>query len=393
MLTEQQVEFASILQRLNENKFSGRLQVTGKPRTNNAENLTWTFFFNYGRILFAKGGLHPVRQWSALLQRHTLGNTCKNVLRSLNTMSVTPTTQCWEFEVLHENLKQGTLNRQQFTNIAQAKVIESIFDIWHLTDLHSEEISEELSQLSSIVLIDPRQALEDATQEWLAWEQTSILNCQPNCGVTVELPELLQSQTSPAAYQAMTAMLDGQSSLREIAAKANKDVKAIVRSLMPFINTGVLALKDIPDLPCPFKTFENSNIQVQEIRKKYTIACIDDSPLICEQMKRLVTEAGYDYFSIDNPLRAIATLLRKKPDLIFLDLVMPNTNGYEICSQLRKLNHFHDVPIIILTGNDGIIDRIRAKVVGSTDFLGKPLTASTLQTVIETHLVQRIEAA
>ena len=53
-------------------------------------------------------------------------------------------------------------------------------------------------------------------------------------------------------------------------------------------------------------------------------------------------------------LRAIAMLLSRKPDLIFLDLVMPDTNGYEICGQLRKLTYFRQTPIIILTGNDGI---------------------------------------
>ncbi len=89
---------------------------------------------------------------------------------------------------------------------------------------------------------------------------------------------------------------------------------------------------------------------------------------------------------MNDALRAIATLLARKPDLIFLDLVMPNANGYEICSQLRRLSFFQNTPIVILTGNDGIIDRVRAKMVGATDFISKPIDASVVLEVIRKHL-------
>jgi chemotaxis family two-component system response regulator PixG len=87
-------------------------------------------------------------------------------------------------------------------------------------------------------------------------------------------------------------------------------------------------------------------------------------------------------------MRAIATLLARKPDVIFLDLVMPNTNGYEICSQLRKLACFQDTPIVILTGNDGLVDRVRAKLVGASDFLSKPIDADIVLNTIRKHLKQ-----
>ena len=68
---------------------------------------------------------------------------------------------------------------------------------------------------------------------------------------------------------------------------------------------------------------------------------------------------------------------------------MPNTNGYEICSQLRKLSFFKNTPIVILTGNDGIIDRVRAKMVGSTDFLGKPAQTDKVLATIDKYVIQK----
>lgn len=102
--------------------------------------------------------------------------------------------------------------------------------------------------------------------------------------------------------------------------------------------------------------------------------------------------ANYQFVGINDPLRAIAILLARKPDLIFLDLVMPNANGYEICGQLRRMTFFKDTPIVILTGNDGIVDRVRAKMVGSTDFISKPVDPEIVIGTIRKHLRQESSA-
>jgi chemotaxis family two-component system response regulator PixG len=68
---------------------------------------------------------------------------------------------------------------------------------------------------------------------------------------------------------------------------------------------------------------------------------------------------------------------------------MPNANGYELCGQLRKLSLFRQTPIVILTGNDGIVDRVRAKMVGSTDFLSKPVNPDTVLTTIRKYLKEQ----
>jgi len=118
------------------------------------------------------------------------------------------------------------------------------------------------------------------------------------------------------------------------------------------------------------------------------IACIDDSPLMCQTLEKILTTANYQFIGINDPLRAIAILLARKPELIFLDLVMPNANGYEICGQLRRLSIFKHTPIVILTGNDGIVDRVRAKMVGSTDFLGKPVNPDQVLSTILKYIKQ-----
>jgi chemotaxis family two-component system response regulator PixG len=165
-----------------------------------------------------------------------------------------------------------------------------------------------------------------------------------------------------------------------------RDVVEVTRSLLPYIQAGLVELIDMPDLPPPIAPPAPVVPAPEEQPQGPLVACVDDSPLVCQSMEKILTTAGYQFLGIQDSLRAIATLLTRKPDLIFLDLVMPNTNGYEICTQLRKVSAFRHIPIIILTGNDGIIDRVRAKVVGSSGFLSKPVNAETVLTVARHHL-------
>ena len=94
--------------------------------------------------------------------------------------------------------------------------------------------------------------------------------------------------------------------------------------------------------------------------------------LVLRQAIKIFEPMGFEVLTITEPLQSVSILLQRKPDLIFLDLIMPNTNGYELCTFLRKTTTFQEIPIVILTGRDGVIDRVRAKMAGSSDFLSKP---------------------
>ncbi|MCS6960663.1 MAG: response regulator [Pseudanabaenaceae cyanobacterium SKYGB_i_bin29] len=118
---------------------------------------------------------------------------------------------------------------------------------------------------------------------------------------------------------------------------------------------------------------------------KMTIAHIDDSPSEGKILEHLLEGCNCQLVQISNAMVAVTTLLKVKPDLIFLDLHMPIVNGYEICAQLRRVEAFQHTPIIILTGNDGLIDRVRAKMVGATDFISKPIDRVKIMGIINKY--------
>ena len=104
---------------------------------------------------------------------------------------------------------------------------------------------------------------------------------------------------------------------------------------------------------------------------------------------QMITANNMRFVGIQDGIQALPILLEQKPDLIFLDLIMPVASGYEICAQLRRISLFANTPIVILTGSDGLMDRVGAKVVGSTDFMTKPINNDKVMAIVNKYLKTR----
>lgn len=120
--------------------------------------------------------------------------------------------------------------------------------------------------------------------------------------------------------------------------------------------------------------------------KTYTIACIDDSPTVLQAINTFLDDKSFSVVLISDPVKALMQIIRSKPDLVLLDVTMPNLDGYELCSLLRKHPSFRNTPIIMVTGNTGFIDRAKAKLVGASGYLTKPFTQPDLIKIVFKHL-------
>ncbi|MEH2236402.1 response regulator [Nostoc sp.] len=122
-------------------------------------------------------------------------------------------------------------------------------------------------------------------------------------------------------------------------------------------------------------------------KKLYTIFCIDDSPTVLNTIKSYLDEQTFSVVGVTDPLKALMQIIRIKPDIILLDISMPNLDGYELCSLLRKHSHFKKIPVIMVSAKVGFLDRAKAKMVGASGYLTKPFTQGDLLKVIFQHIV------
>lgn len=377
------IKQASLFQLLKQPQFSGQLVLQG------SKGQTWTFHFYLGRILYATGGEHPVRRWLRHVSIHCPEVSAEALKRPdcLKEIDVTAWNLCWEYQLLCLWVKQKKINLEQSVKLVHAVTTEVLFDVNQAVQV-TYNIKQNALLPVQLFLINTEKAIAEAWRLWQAWQTAKVADRSPNSAPVIRQTEKLQELASSKLYRAFSHLLDGRRTLRDLAVQMKYDVLEVTRLLLPYIQAGVVKLVNIPDLPAPALAPPPPKPKPAIDTRKPVIACIDDSAIICQAMGTVLTKANYNYVSVSDPLRAIATLLASKPDLIFLDLIMPNTNGYEICSQLRKLSFFRNTPIVILTGNDGIVDRVRSKLVGATDFLGKPASAADILSMIQKHLKQ-----
>ncbi|MBW4569524.1 MAG: response regulator [Tolypothrix carrinoi HA7290-LM1] len=121
-------------------------------------------------------------------------------------------------------------------------------------------------------------------------------------------------------------------------------------------------------------------------KQLYTVACIDDSQTVLNSIKNFLEENTFSVVMINDPVKALMQILRSKPDLILLDVEMPNLDGYELCSLLRRHSAFKNTPIIMVTGRTGFIDRAKAKMVRASGYLTKPFTQPELLKMVFKHI-------
>lgn len=113
------------------------------------------------------------------------------------------------------------------------------------------------------------------------------------------------------------------------------------------------------------------------------VACIDDSKTVQRQVQLTLESVGYQVLNITEPASTLTLLVRQKPGIILLDINMPEIDGYELCQMLHRSRKLKEIPIVMLTGRDGIVDRVRAKLVGANHYLTKPFDPNQLIEVVQ----------
>jgi twitching motility two-component system response regulator PilG len=115
------------------------------------------------------------------------------------------------------------------------------------------------------------------------------------------------------------------------------------------------------------------------------ILIIDDSPTVLKIVGVTLERHGYQVMVASGAIEALAKLNEALPDLILLDITMPNVDGYQLCKLLRANDKTRDIPIIMLTGKDGFFDKMRGKITGATEYITKPFEPATLLEAVAKH--------
>ena len=108
------------------------------------------------------------------------------------------------------------------------------------------------------------------------------------------------------------------------------------------------------------------------------VMVVDDSSTIRRSAEIFLSQAGYQVVLAEDGFDALAKINDYKPALIFCDILMPRLDGYQTCALIKKSAKFHATPVVMLSSKDGLFDRARGAMVGSSEYLTKPFTKDSL---------------
>jgi twitching motility two-component system response regulator PilG len=116
-----------------------------------------------------------------------------------------------------------------------------------------------------------------------------------------------------------------------------------------------------------------------------TIMIIDDSKTIRRTAETLLEKAGCKVVTATDGFDALAKIADTRPDLIFVDIMMPRLDGYQTCALIKNNSEFKTTPVIMLSSKDGLFDKAKGRIVGSDQYLTKPFSKNELLAAIEQH--------
>ncbi|MCC5624712.1 response regulator [Nostoc sp. CHAB 5715] len=382
-MTHSELIFSNNL--VNEFKTCTQLQYNGKLNIKSSKGSQWTFYYRLGRIVWATGGTHPFRRW-----RRNMAQNCPQIdVEKLQLRLQDVSLDYWDYRILEIFHKKHKIQREQIQSIAENTIAELLFDLAMQGNFASISCnrSQEVILEAPISFTSAEMSVKHMQDSWKIWSEAGLANFSPDLAPVLRRPEQLQQMVSPSVYKNFLNLINGKLTLRDLAVKMKQSVLPLTRSLLPYILKGIIELVEIPDMP--LVVIEGNNKPITAQPKKSIaplVACVDDSPLVCKMLEDIITSNGLRFIKIQDAVQALPILIQDKPDLIFLDLIMPVASGYEICTQLRRISAFANTPVIILTGSDGLLDRVRAKVVGSTDFITKPVVADKVMSIVRKYL-------
>ncbi len=122
--------------------------------------------------------------------------------------------------------------------------------------------------------------------------------------------------------------------------------------------------------------------------KNIKVVVIDDSKTIRRTAETLLKKAGCQVITATDGFESLSKVMEAKPDIIFVDIMMPRLDGYQTCALIKNNPSFKKVPIVMLSSKDGLFERARGRIVGAEYYMTKPFTREELLNTIKTYVVE-----
>jgi len=383
----------------------------------------WVFYISSGKITFATNSVDCFERLDRHLKRlgHEVPNLPKNIsseLRlsfeedfpSFEEQSIPIVADYQALCYLATEIKLEAVNMQKLVARQTLEVLEMFLALPDTSQYPKKIEPLNLGQVFCHLNIE--NILKVINNRFTGWQSLAPVIQSPYEIPYVASEAIACKYMSPDAVKKLHKTLRGFN-FRQLGALHNQDDFAIAKKLYPLVKKGAIYLRK-PIAPFNLLPLINSpnlssnqigtqvrtqneviesdeqisgfapNVESDQPPKK--IVCIDDSQAMLNEIERLLEGNQFTIHVINDSGKALLKMASIKPDLVLLDVGMPNVDGYQLCTLIRRTTMLKDIPVVMVTGNKGLIDRAKAKIVGATDFLAKPFTQEELLKIVFRYL-------
>jgi DNA-binding response OmpR family regulator len=124
--------------------------------------------------------------------------------------------------------------------------------------------------------------------------------------------------------------------------------------------------------------------------EKMTILTVDDTPANIRLLTHYLEKQGYNVITAEDGFEGFKAAIQYHPDLILLDVMMPGTDGYEVCELLKAEEETKDIPVMFLTAKTAVEDKIRGFEMGAVDYITKPFNLVEIATRVQNQLIRKV---
>lgn len=361
----------------------GFLQVTHN-------GVTWKVFVSQGKLCYAYYSVQTLDTFNYHLAQ--LGHEAITQLEA-DMDSMNPAS--WgnlnaTVDHLHQQGKLDAAAQAKLKNAIAKDTLETLLWLpageteWH--DLANVSVSDDMPVFSQVL-----DELETRLKSWQALTpHIESPHQQPYCVDAAKLSAPVANGMLNPGLLSMLSKLMQNRSISELSIFLRQDSLKVAQLLSPYVQSGVIQLRDaaaplnlLPNIPALASAAAPGH---SGSSKRQKIVCIDDSPAMLETIEGYLGSEGFDVATVENPMESLSTMFSMKPDLILMDVSMPGINGNSLCQILKRSSVFKEVPIIMVSGNTGALDKAKAESSGATDYLTKPFSKADLLAIVDTHL-------
>lgn len=330
---------------------------------------TYYLFFNEGAIVYGDSVVLNSQDFTEKLLKK-LNPGISNAALDFVSQKVTNPNSFQE--IIERLIKIRVLNSEKVISFIQGQIVQILEKILPLPgelefnpgvvfDLQFDENNEQFSL--------PR-LMEEVSLRQKQWD-TLAPNIPSVNGIPFVPINMLDKITEPAVKQHLQKWVDGKRNLGDIAEKLDKDSLIIAKSYLGWQQKNWITFD---------KSLSTANPNLP------TILAVDDSPIVQTSIKRILSNR-YNLLLASNAVDALDLLNKHQVSLLLLDLTMPDIDGLEVCKTLRSIPKFRELPIVMLTARDGLVDKLKGQIAGTNRYLTKPFDEEKLLSVVREFII------